>query len=154
MVHAQWRRKAVVGIVVLMVGLILAMILGTGSSIEEFSWSWFMVGVTIVVALAWAPWGMIAEAYGIAMVLDDRSITRASPWSIDRVIEWREVESVTYSWFWAWFTIRTRESSIHVTTVIGGLEKCAEALVNHVPNQRIHVPSEIMSKALRGPFRY
>ena len=154
MMHVQWRRKVVLGIVALMIVLIFAMVLGTGSSIEGYSWSWFMVGVTIIVALSWAPWGMVAEAYGIAMVLDDSSMTRRSPWSKDDEVEWSKVESVSYSWFWAWFTIRTRESTVHVTTVIGGLEKCAQAIVTHVPAKRIRVPNEIMSKALRGPFRY
>lgn len=153
MTHARWRRKVILAIVILTLILIFAMVLGVGTSIEEFSWPWFMVGVVIVLALAWAPWGMVAEAYGIAMILDNHSITRLSPWSRERTIKWSEVESVTYSWFWAWFTIRSPAGSIHVTTVIEGLEKFAQNVMSQVPRERIYAWDWI-SKALQGPFRW
>jgi hypothetical protein len=152
--HARWRRKTVLALFILMIGLEFVFVLGTGSSIEDFSWPWFMVGVAIVVGLCWGPWALVAEAYGIAIVLDDYSITRLSPWSRERTIKWADVESVTYSWFWAWFTLRTTKGSVHVTTVISGLEKFAQDLVLQVPRDRIRVSDEFINKALQGPFRY
>lgn len=154
MTHAQWRKKGVLFLAMIMIGLMFAMVSGIGASIEDFPWSSFSIGMMIILALSWTPWGMVAEAYGIAMVLDDHAITRMSPWSKERTVMWSDVESVTYSSLWAWFTIRTEKHAIHVTTVVVGLEKFAQATVSHVPSSRIHVSKEIMSMALHGPFRY
>jgi hypothetical protein len=152
--HAEWRKKGVIALAAIMIGIMFATILDIGSSVENLSWSSMPVGIAIILAFGWAPWALVMEAYGVVMVMDDCMITRLSPWSKELTINWTDIESVTYSWFWAWFTIRTADGSIHVTTVIVGLEKVAEAIVASVPDKRIHVSREIMSKALRGPFRY
>lgn len=151
--HAQWRRKVVLALFLLMQGLMIAPVIGEGPSIQGFSWSFFMVGVIIFLGLGWGPWALVAEAYGIAMVFDGESITRLSPWSKVRTIKWREVESITYSWFWAWFTLRSAEGSIHVTTVIEGLDKFAQVVLSQVPHERI-IALDWINAALRGPFRY
>jgi hypothetical protein len=152
--HAEWRKKAIIALAAIMIGLIFATILDIGMSVENLPWSSMPVGVAIVLAFGWGPWALVAEAYGIVMVLDNHMITRMSPWSKERTISWNDIESVTYSWFWAWFTVRTADGSIHVTTVIVGLERFAKAIVASIPDNRIHVSREIMSKALQGPFRY
>jgi hypothetical protein len=152
--HTQWRKKAVLAIAAIIIATIFVTVLGIGTMIEEFSWSSVMMGALLILALSWAPWGLVADAYGIVMLLDDKAITRMSPWSKERTIEWKDVESVTYSALWAWFTVRSTQGTIHVTTVIGGLEDFAEAVTSHVPKSRVHVSTEIMSNALQGPFRY
>jgi len=154
MTHAQWRKQGILVLAMIIIALIFVAVLGSGASIEDFSWSSILIGVLLILALSWTPWALVAEAYGIVMVLDNHTITRMSPWSKELTINWSDVESVTYSAFWAWFTVRTAEGSIHVTTVIGGIERLARAIVAFVPRDRIHVSRDIMNKALRGPFRY
>lgn len=152
--HANWRRKAIIALATLTIVLIEATIWDVGSSIETLPWSSIPTGIVIVLGLAWAPWAVVAEAYGIVILFDDKRITRLSPWSKERTINWNDIHSVTYSWFWAWFTFKTNKGTIHVTTVIENLGSLAMMMAKSVPGANIRFSTGVLTKALNGPFRY
>jgi hypothetical protein len=152
--HANWRRKAVIALAILMIVIIEGTIWDVGSSIETLPWSSIAFGIVMVLALAWGPWAVVVEAYGIVILFDDKKITRLSPWSKERTINWSDIHLVTYSWFWAWFTLKTNKGSIHVTTVIENLDSFAVMMAKSVPGANMRFSAKFLTKALNGPFRY
>lgn len=152
--YSDFRRKVLVVIAACMIVLIQVTFLASGGSLETFSWSSIVFGIGLNLGLAWVPWAVVAEAYGIFVLFDDEKITRISPWSRELTVRWSDVMSVTYWSFWNWFSIKTDKGVIHVNTVLENLNGLTAIMVQSVPTARIRISDEILAKALNGPFRF
>jgi len=154
LVYAEFRKKAVWGLALIVLGLLLviAVLISLAESVED-TWSNVVGSSLFLCGLGLGPWILFLEPYGSYRIVTKNGIFTRSPWNGRFYASWDEVVSVKWIPVIDNFFLRTEKGIMAVTPVFENLEYFAQAVLANVPSSKRIQAQKKLDRALSGSFQ-